>query len=245
MAAEPSSGNLIVPFLPPQLAAEAEAVMLERGAILYEEGDTPPFGYFPSHGTVISLVRSTADGSMVEAGVVGSEGMASIHNVIVDQRPVRNRAIAQLGGRATRVPAEAVRECFLADASFRDSILVYTSYFLEQVTQNTVCNRLHLTEQRLAKWLLAMRDRTDSDELNLTHEFLSHMLGIHRPGVTIAINELEVDALITHGRQRLVIRDHDGLVRRACECYGSMREAYGELRAALPRVERAQASLAS
>lgn len=101
------------------------------------------------------------------------------------------------------------------------------------MTQNAVCNRVHQIEQRLAKWLLAVRDRAGSDELPLTHEFLAHMLGIHRPGVSIAVRALELDALITHERNLITIRDVEGLLARACECDRENREALMKVRAQL------------
>jgi CRP-like cAMP-binding protein len=116
---------------------------------------------------------------------------------------------------------------------FRDRVLAFTSSFLEQVTQNLVCNRLHAIEQRLSKWILTVRDRTHDDELTLTHEFLAHMLGIHRPGVSIAVAALELDALIAHGRNRIIITDRSGLEKRSCECYGVLHASLQKVRAAL------------
>jgi Mn-dependent DtxR family transcriptional regulator len=87
------------------------------------------------------------------------------------------------------------------------------------VTQNLLCNRPHAIEHRLAKWLLVIRDRTATDDLHLTQNFLSHMLGVYRPSVSIAVNALEGDGVIAHSRNHIRIRDHAGLLARSCECY--------------------------
>jgi CRP-like cAMP-binding protein len=97
--------------------------------------------------------------------------------------------------------------------------------FLSQVSQHVLYNRLHSIEQRLAKWLLGVRDRIDTDEVDLTHDFLSHMLGIRRPGVTEAIGILAADGVIAHSRSSIVIIGRDGLEARACECYAVIAEA--------------------
>jgi CRP-like cAMP-binding protein len=120
---------------------------------------------------------------------------------------------------STMVSVSALREAADADTAVRGNLLEFVSLFLEQVTQNAVCNRLHLIERRLAKWLLIVRDRVGSDELQITHDFLSHMLGVHRPGVSIAVNDLAMDGIIENRRSRIVIRIPEGLVERSCECH--------------------------
>ncbi|HUP64610.1 MAG TPA: helix-turn-helix domain-containing protein [Thermoanaerobaculia bacterium] len=119
---------------------------------------------------------------------------------------------------------------FQKDTAFRDRVLAFTSSFLTQVTQNLVCNRLHHIEERLAKWLLVVQDRVDSDALHLTHDFLSHMLGIHRPGVSIAVAALERDGLVSHTRARITIRDRTLLEARSCECFKAIHGDLAQLR---------------
>jgi CRP-like cAMP-binding protein len=161
---------------------------------------------------------------MVEAGVVGGEGMFNIHTVLAAPAPTGSAAVVQNEGRFSRIEASRAKELFEEHVEFREAVLAYTSVFLDQVTQNLVCNRLHAIEQRLAKWLLVMRDRVASEELHLTQEFLSYMLGVHRPGVSIAVNALEADGLIRHGRNRIELRDVEGIVARCCECYRPLHE---------------------
>jgi CRP-like cAMP-binding protein len=214
-------GNLLLRLLPPDALERARAVeqQHEIRARLLEPEETPRYVYFPHGGAVCSIVRSTSAGQMVEAGVVGGEGLLNVHTLLAEPSPTGSAAVVQHEGPFTRIDAARARELFEQHAEFRDAVLAYTSVFLDQVTQNLVCNRLHAIEQRLAKWLLVMHDRVAGDELHLTQEFLSYMLGVHRPGVSIAINALETDGLIRHRRNRIELRAPEGIVARSCECY--------------------------
>lgn len=202
-------------------------------AVLSDADQTPRFVYFPHAGAVASVLRNTEHGGAVETGLVGSEGLVSVHSLIAEPAPTRGQTIVQGEGKFTRVAADVARHHFQTDLVFRDRVLAYTSSFLNQIAQHAVCNRLHAIEQRLAKWLLAMSDRVMNDELHLTQEFLSHMLGIHRPGVSIAISALEMDGLIVHTRNRIRVRDRDGMLLRTCECYEVVHQDLMNLRALL------------
>jgi CRP-like cAMP-binding protein len=221
MAGMPT-GNILLNGLAPEALASLELYEEDHpiSVVLISPDETPAFIFFPCAGAVVSIVRSTESGSMVEAGVIGDEGMFAIQTVLTTPSPTGSEAIVQIDGRFARADQALVHEQFRTNEPFRDTLLGFTSLFLEQVTQNLVCNRLHAIEQRLAKWLLIVRDRIDTDKLHLTQEFLSHMLGIHRPGVSIAIGALELDGLIHHGRSSIEIRDREGLLKRSCECYG-------------------------
>jgi CRP-like cAMP-binding protein len=181
--------------------------------------------FFPHRGTVISMTRGTPDGAMVEVSVAGTEGMAGLQAVLAPSRP-RVDGVVQIEGSVTRVPISRLREA-LDDRETLDLVLAYTSVYVDLVTQNVVCNRLHSIEQRLAKWLLVMRDRAGTDRLMLTHEFLAQMLGVRRSGVSIAVAALTMDALIEHTRSQIVLRDVVGLEARCCECYAIIAGAIG------------------
>jgi CRP-like cAMP-binding protein len=229
------SGNLLLDSLAPHTlrVLKAQEKDYALGAVLYKPEHTPEFVFFPHAGAVVSIVRSTEDGWMVEAGVVGSEGLLSVTTIITEPAPTGTQAIVQIEGRFSRIETRLLREHFQAEATFRERCLAFTTTFLSQVTQNLVCNRLHPIEQRLAKWLLIVRDRIHTDDVHLTQEFLAHMLGIHRPGVSIAINALEVDGLLTHTRNHIVLRDHEGLRSRACECYAVLHAGLVQYRTAV------------
>jgi CRP-like cAMP-binding protein len=187
--------------------------------VLFGSEKTPDSVYFPHVGAVASIVRSTASGQMIETGVIGAEGLVNVQTVLANISPSQNQAIVQNEGTFTAIEIERVRYLMEAHPPFRQALLDFVSLFLDQVTQHLVCNRLHPIEQRLSKWLLLMRDRVVSDELHLTQEFISYMLGVHRPGVSIAVSTLENDGLIRHRRNRIAIIDRDGLIARSCECF--------------------------
>lgn len=214
-------------------ALKPEVIATQLGEQLSPADEIPRHVFFPHHGSLTSIVRSTADGAMVEACVVGSEGVLSVEVVISEPAATGNSIIVQTKGDMTRISVKKARQFFAEDAGFRDRVLAFATNYIHQITQNSVCNRKHEIEPRLAKWLLAVRDRVERDELNLTHEFLSHMLGIHRPGVSIAVNALEVDGLVKHGRNRIMIVDREGLLARACECYAIVSDRLAKLRSTL------------
>ncbi|HEX8616246.1 MAG TPA: Crp/Fnr family transcriptional regulator [Thermoanaerobaculia bacterium] len=220
-------GNLLLRSLPREVRERAGLQEFDHDIrdVLIGAEETPAFVFFPHAQAVVSIVKTTAGGQMVEAGVVGNEGLLSVHTLLALARaPTGSEAVVQNEGRITRGDAAVVRELFHSHEPFRNAILAYTSVLLDQVTQNLLCNRLHSIEQRLAKWLLLMRDRVRKDELHLTQEFLSYMLGVHRPGVSIAMQALEADGLIRHRRNSVELRDPAGVIARSCECYRPLHE---------------------
>ena len=221
MATKPKrSGNLLLNALNPKALRTLNAREEEHRItdVLLRAEETPDSVFFPHFGAVVSIIRATESGAMVEAGVVGHEGMFSVHTVIAAPAATGTEALVQIDGRVSRVDAGLLRDHFRSNESFREGLLAFTSLFLHQVTQNLLCNRLHPIEQRLAKWLLIIRDRIDTDELHLTQDFLSHMLGVHRPGVSIAVTALEADGVIGHSRSYIKIRHRQALRSRSCEC---------------------------
>jgi CRP-like cAMP-binding protein len=107
--------------------------------------------------------------------------------------------------------------------SFRGLMFAYAHAFLEQVMVSVACNGAHSLEQRLARWLLMMRDRGDSDTLLITQELLAEMLGVQRPSISNATRVLETAGLITRGRRQVTILDRKGLTKASCECYQLVR----------------------
>ncbi|HEY9742825.1 MAG TPA: helix-turn-helix domain-containing protein, partial [Coleofasciculaceae cyanobacterium] len=95
--------------------------------------------------------------------------------------------------------------------------------------QNAACNRLHHLEERLARWLLLVCDRVGSNELQLTHEFISEMLGVRRAGVTDAANSLQQAGLIRYHRGRITILNRQELEAASCSCYGIIKGEYARL----------------
>jgi CRP-like cAMP-binding protein len=137
----------------------------------------------------------------------------------------------QAEGALLRVPVGLVDEEIARGAEVRRPFFLYINAFLMQVAQTALCNRLHTIEARLARWLLMMQDRTQTAEMRLTQEFLSHMLGTRLAGVNEAVQSLERAALIGHARNRITVIDRPGLEETACECYRVVRDEFDRMRA--------------
>ena len=209
---DPTDGNRLLGTLSPDGLKRLDLRIAEApvGKQMLVPDILSPHVIFPHSGTMISVMRTSEEGTTVEVGIVSSEGALPLHSVLATL-PVRSEAVVQIAGTVTLANAERVREVFLSEEAFRDSVLVYASVYLDQVSQNAICNRLHSIEQRLAKWILSSRDHAGTSRLELKQEFIAHMLGVRRPGVTIAINALSLDGLIEHGRGLVVVVDGDGL----------------------------------
>jgi CRP-like cAMP-binding protein len=192
------------------------------GQVLIEQERENHNVLFPLRGAVLSLTRQTEIGAQVEIGVIGYEGIAGIAALLDPGRHL-DRGMVQGAGEFVSLPAEVLDAEIAADAKLRAVVFRYINAFLMQVAQTAICNRLHPLEQRLARWLLMMRDRI-GDELRLTQEFLSHMLGVRTAGVNEAVQSLERAGLIAHARQRITIIDGPGMESAACECYATIRD---------------------
>jgi CRP-like cAMP-binding protein len=199
---QPSSdiktGNHLLDALPAErlerLQPHFEPVALTIGEPLHAVEHV----YFPTAG-MISVVATMQDGDSVEIGMVGREGMHSVAAILSEDTPFQT-AMVQLPGRALRLETRLLRQEMQVEAALQKLLLRYTQAVLNAVAQSAACNRLHLLEQRCARWLLACHDRTEVDRFPMTHEFLAMMLGVRRPGVTLAARALQESALITYNR---------------------------------------------
>jgi CRP-like cAMP-binding protein len=221
--------NLLLSALPDDeyrnLSRDLERVDAALGDPILRENDRVDWIYFPEEA-VLSMVHILENGSMIEVGVIGFDGVAGSHALAEDgEQPYR--LIVQNAGTAWRLPIRRAREEFRRGGAFQQLLLRFSAGLLLQVSQTAACNRLHTLEQRLARWLLMMRDRTTSDELALTQEFLSHMLGTRIAGVNEAVRSLTMSGLIKHTRGNIEILDSEGLEEAACECYRSVKKRSG------------------
>jgi CRP-like cAMP-binding protein len=116
-----------------------------------------------------------------------------------------------------------------ADEALQKRLLRYIQATLNAVAQSAACNRLHLLEQRCARWLLACHDRAESDRFPMTHEFLAMMLGVRRPGVTLALNSIREKALITYNHGTMTVIDREGLEAASCECHRVIMDEFARL----------------
>ncbi len=230
-ALSPPTSNHILAALPPaeydRLAPHLEQIEMPLGRILYNADEFIEYGYFPTHA-MISLVSQQPDGATVEVGLTGFEGMAPISLVLgVDQSP--HQCIVQINDGGVRVRADALRAEFKRGGALHDLLLRYAQSLLQQVSQVAACNRLHSVEERLARWLLMSHDRSVSDELPLTHEFIAQMLGVRRAGVTTAALTLQAEGFIRYTRGRITITDRPGLEDFACPCYRIIKTEFDRL----------------
>jgi CRP-like cAMP-binding protein len=197
---------------------------LAFGQELHAPGETAHYVYFPVRG-LISVVTTMEDGTSIEMGVAGHEGMFSVASILGDNKPTQ-RAMVQLPGTAWRSTTAAFRNAMEAHKPMRALLLRYVQATLTAIGQSAACNRFHTVEQRCARWLLGTHDRAGSDTFVTTHEFLSTMLGVRRPGVTIAALSLQSAGLISYRRGIISITDRNGLEAASCECYRAIRDEY-------------------
>jgi len=210
-----------------RLLPHLEYVELRRGDVLHGAGEHISHVYFPYSGTV-SVTVQMRDGRELEVGVVGREGMIGLPLVLgTDTAPFKS--FAQVSGGAMRAAAETFRREVGRGGGLFGLLLRYAQTFFVATAQTAACNRLHTVEGRLARWLLTTRDRAESDELDLTHDFLAAMLGVRRAGVTEAVGVLKSRGMIGLSRGHISILDAEGLGRASCECYGVVREEYDRL----------------
>ncbi len=202
-------------------------VSMPVGRIIYEAGEPVQRVYFPISG-MISLVVASMEGTQVEAGVVAHEGGAGVPSALAQNAPT-TRAMVQIEGRAFWMTAEAFRDEFRRGGSLQPVILRYMQTLVAQTSQAALCNRIHTVEERLSRWLLTIRDRIGSDELNITQEFIAHMLGTRRSGVTVAAGVLRQAGFIQYTRGHITITDGNGLEGCACECYGILRHEFDSI----------------
>lgn len=213
-----------------RLLPSLEQVELKAGRVFYEATDVVRHSYFPLSG-MASLLSLTEAGNTIEVAMVGDEGVIGLPAVLgIHKTPYR--VMAQVGGRAMRIRAEALRAEFARGGKLHDVLLRYTYTLLTQISQSAVCNHFHTAQQRLSRWLLVTRDRTHSDEFSLTQEFLSHMLGIPRTHVTMRAGALQQKGLIRYSRGRIAIVNLRGLEAAACECYRAVRDEIRDFLAA-------------
>jgi CRP-like cAMP-binding protein len=221
MSAASASSNAILAGLDRSesatLESAAQYIPLDRGDLIAEAGQPSPFVYFPTQG-VLSLVGTTATGGTVELAVVGNEGVASISSIL-GRNWLPFRVVAQVPGGALRVPTSVVSTIVSDCGPLHHRLLDYTHQVIAQVAQSAVCNRFHTAKQRLARWLLMTADRAETNELALTHEFISYMVGGPRSAVTEAAAELREVGAIDYRRGLIVIRDAGKLQDQSCECY--------------------------
>jgi CRP-like cAMP-binding protein len=217
--------NLILNTLPPQLSAfrsKLNPVPLPVGMSLFEPHEAPQFAHFLTSG-IASVVTTMKDGGSVETGMWAREGLVECMHLAGSDR-VPSRCFMQMGGTALRMPFADLERDFEGMEPLRAAIqhsIQTQSLILGQLI---ACNRLHEVEERLARWILMLQDRTGEEELLITQEFLAEMLGSRRTTVTLAAGALQRVGLIEYQRGHVRILDRERLESAACECYPVIRK---------------------
>ena len=225
------TGNRLLNALPEgsfeHLSANCEAVDLTFGDVLSLPGDRIRHVYFPTD-SFISLVAPVDGYAGLEVGMVGTEGMFGIGLLLgVDFSTIH--ALVQGSGPALRMNADQFRRELDHGPALKKALNRYLYVLFSQLAQTAACTRFHAVEPRLARWLLMTADRAHSDEFYLTQEFLSHMLGVRRVGVTNAAGSLQKRKLIRYSRGAMIILDRGGLEAAACGCYLADKKTYARI----------------
>jgi len=204
-----------------ELLPDLEHIELRREQVLVDADSSLDHVFFPDSG-VISVVAVYPDGSIIEMATIGREGGTGFQAVF-SSKTSSARLLVQVPGTAARMSRQAFARAIQEVPNFLALVHAHVLAFLEQVMVSAACNGAHNVRQRLARWLLMMRDRHDGNELPLTQDLLAEMLGVHRPSITNAAQSLQRDGLIACGRRRVTILDRDGLIAASCECYRLVR----------------------
>lgn len=205
-----------------RLLPNLKAVALHTGEVLYRPHEPIQYLYFPDNGCVVSLTTAMEDGSTVEVGAVGSEGLVGL-SVFWGVQTSPYGAVVQIPGSAMCLNADVLKRMLSELGSLHSILLRYTHAVVVQVGQTAACNCKHTVEQRFARWLLVCHDRARSDDFPLTHEFIAEMLGVRRAGITEAAIGFQKRGWIRYNRGHLTILDKHGLEKASCECYGVVR----------------------
>ena len=217
--------NRLLHALPPRilkrLLPELESLNCPRELVLMEADSSLDYIFFPESG-VISVLAVYTDGNMIEMATIGREGCTGVQ-AILGAKISSARLIVQIPGAAIRLSRAAFSAAVQSMPAFRNLMFAHAQAFLEQVMVSVACNGAHGLKQRLARWLLMMRDRSDSDNLPITQNLLAEMLGVHRPTITNIAKELESEGLIARGHREVAILNRQGLSEASCECYQLVR----------------------
>ena len=212
-------------MLPPEVLdrwlPQLQQVPLELGQILREPGATQSHVYFPTTA-IVALLYLLEDGACAEIALVGNEGLVGVA-VFMGGDSTIGRAVVQSAGTAYRLPAAVLQEEFKV-APVMHLLLRYTQALITQMAQTAVCNRHHPLEKQLCRWILLSLDRLSGNELVMTQELISNMLGVRREGVAAAAAKLAHAGLIRYARGRITVLDRPGLERWTCECYSVVKK---------------------
>jgi CRP-like cAMP-binding protein len=200
-----------------QVMPDLDHVRCQREQVLMDADSSLDHVYFPDSG-VLSVLAVYANGDVIEMATIGREGCSGMQ-AIFGAKVSSAQLLVQIPGTAAKMSRTAFTRAMQSMPTFRSLMYSYVQAFLEQVMVSVACNGAHSLKERLARWLLMMRDRSDDDELPITQNLLAEMLGVQRPTITNAVRELERAGWIESGRRQVTILDRQGLEDASCECY--------------------------
>ncbi|MBI3705166.1 MAG: Crp/Fnr family transcriptional regulator [Rhizobiales bacterium] len=231
MVAKPQSPNYLLASLPvadfgllrPHLKTEE----LIGETVLFEAGDSVDRVYFP-HTAIVSLVVNLSTGEMIEAAMVGRDGI--VNGLAALGQPISLcRAVVQMGGASSVLDLDRLRQIVEQSSAIRTALVRYAQFLLSQTQQSAACNAAHSVEARLSRWLLRAHDLNGSHTQQFTQEFLAEMLGVRRTSVSLVASTLQQAGLIKYRRGLIQITDLEGLQAASCECHEAVRFSYERL----------------
>jgi CRP-like cAMP-binding protein len=209
-------------------------IELQHGRVVAESRARVNQVYFP-HAGILSCVVETQDGSAIESGMIGNDGVFGATQAL-DGRLSLHKVVVQVPGLATVVDADHLKTVTQSSPDLLALLIKYDQFFLGQVQQTTASNALHSVEQRMCKWLVRMHDLV-GNELPLTQEFIGQMMGVRRTSVTAVASQLQKEGLIFYRRGKINILNMDLVEQRACECQQTIRELYSEMFGGTPKAK--------
>lgn len=213
--------NRILATLPHEefsrLQPHLKTVALAKGEIVYLTGDDIRYVYFPNSG-LLSLLSTTETGATCEVAMVGREGVVGLP-VVLRNNMIPYEVTVQFATEAFKISAEALQAEFDKGQTLYELVLRYLNVLLVQISQSSICHRFHTFDKMFCEWLLLVKDRVDSDYLNLTQETISSRLGVPRTAVTAAAGALQKAGIIRYSRGKIFILDRARLEANSCECY--------------------------
>jgi CRP-like cAMP-binding protein len=204
-----------------RLMPELEPIRCQAQQVLLDADSPLDHVFFPDSG-VISVVAAYADGNIIEMATIGREGCSGVQAVF-GAKSSSVRLFVQIPGSAAKMSRKTFTRAMESMGAFRDLMHACVQAFLDQVLVSGACNGAHNIEERLARWRLMMRDRSDDDALPIAQNLLAEMLGVQRPTITNVARKLERAGLISCGRRQITILDRQGLTEASCECYRLVR----------------------
>ncbi|WP_298908265.1 Crp/Fnr family transcriptional regulator [uncultured Nostoc sp.] len=215
-----------------RLVPHLKFVSLEVPQMLYQAGEPITHVYFADK-SMVSIVTTMEDGSTAEVGIVSNEGMVGIP-VILGNKATTTTSFVQISGAGMQMNADVFRAEFNRGGAIQTLLLRYVQAIYSELSQTAACNRLHTLEERLARWLLTVSERLESEDFPLTQEFIAQMLGVRRSGVTVAASTLSRAGMISYHRGHINILNREDLEATSCECYRVIQNEFARLLGMMP-----------